>query len=109
MEWTDENSCAAAEPLSRKPHLPSSVEQFRGLKISPGPVDRCSPSATTPPRVPFVTSKSINITEANADSEELEQLAVQGQLMLDALPIWAGQAQAARLQTEEAVVALSTR
>jgi methyl-accepting chemotaxis protein len=56
-----------------------------------------------------VTSTSFNFTEVNADSEDLEQLAVQGQLMLEALPIWAGQAQAARLQTEEAVVALSTR
>lgn len=56
-----------------------------------------------------MTSKSINFTEANTDSEDLEQLAVQGQLMLDALPIWAGQAQAARVQTEEAVVVLSSR
>jgi methyl-accepting chemotaxis protein len=57
----------------------------------------------------FVPSESINFTEGNADSENAERLAVQERWMLDALPIWAGQAEAARLQTEEAVVALSSR
>jgi methyl-accepting chemotaxis protein len=56
-----------------------------------------------------VPSKSINSIEGDASSEDVEHLAVQGRWMLDALPIWAGQAESARLQTEEAVVALSAR
>jgi methyl-accepting chemotaxis protein len=56
-----------------------------------------------------VPIKSINSVEGSAGSQETEHLAVQAQWMLDALPIWAGQAEAARLQTEEAVVALSSR
>jgi methyl-accepting chemotaxis protein len=56
-----------------------------------------------------VPSNAINSVEASAGSQDTEHLAVQERWMLDALPIWAGQAEAARLQTEEAVVALSAR
>jgi methyl-accepting chemotaxis protein len=49
------------------------------------------------------------MNDGDGSDAHTEHRAVQGRVCLDALPIWAKQVETARLQTEEAVVALSAR